>query len=99
MSILVWNCWGFANIEMIKYLFGLVKKYRLCIFLFEIKDKLGNLVKFVKKWRFDNFEMVEAKRKARGLLWLWKDEIDVEVVWKIENVVSTVVKGIDKQES
>lgn len=46
---------------------------------------------------FARWEVVEAKGKSIGLLWLWKEEVELEVKWKNGNVMRYLVKDFNEQ--
>lgn len=79
MSVLAWNCRGLGNSNTLNYLSGLVKKYKpSCVFLSETKGGMG--VDWVaRKLGFEKWKRVEANGRSGGIIWLWKEEIDLEV--------------------
>lgn len=100
MSLLSWNCRGLGRASAINYLRSLLKTNNpQCLFLSETK---GNLLKFKslhKKLGFDFAEIVDAKGTAGGLIFLWKQEIDVSIVWKSFDTFCCTVKNREGKET
>lgn len=65
---------------------------------YETKERLGRIEKVAKKLGFDHFDVVEAREQSGGLLWLWKVEVELEIVWKSTNIFCCTVKDHNKQD-
>lgn len=52
----------------------------------------------VRKLGFDKWERVEANKSSGGLLCLWKDEVEIVVEWKLDNLICSTVKDFNKKD-
>lgn len=84
---------------MVDYLCGLVKNFRpTCVLLSETKGTVERIEKLAKRLDFECWEVVEARGRSRGLIWLWHKEVDIHVVWTSDNVICCTVKNTNKQD-
>lgn len=99
MQILAWNCRGLGNKDTVNFLIRLIKTHTpSCGLLSETKGNMEQIERVVKKLGFDHAEIVKARGKSGGLLWLWNGEVDIDVAWKTDNVVCCTIHNCNNQD-
>ena len=92
MKLISLNCQGLGRIEALNYLLGLVRKYNPhCIFLSETKGGNYKFKSINRILGFNNIEIVESNGAARCLIFLWKEEVNIFILWKSDNVISCMM--------
>lgn len=88
LRIIYWNCRGLGNADTVRAVRCLCQaNHPNCLFLMETK---GNGVKFKRLghklgFHYENF--VDAKGTTGGLALFWKNDCDLEVVWKSDQMI------------
>lgn len=76
----------------------MVKKLKLsCVFLSETKGGVG-VDRVARKLGFEKWEGVEANGRSGSLIWLWKEEIEIKIEWKLENVICSTIKDYNQKD-
>ncbi|KAF3449229.1 hypothetical protein FNV43_RR09957 [Rhamnella rubrinervis] len=77
-----------ARAKVFNYLRAQVKKYRpSCIFLSETKSSEERMVRFCRRLGFEHCEVSAAKGFVGGIILMWRNEVNLKVVWKSDRVI------------
>ena len=81
MKIIVWNCQGLGAARAVHELTNLVKiNHPKLLFLTETKRN-SNEMKWLKyRWGFEGCFTVDCQGRARGLVLLWDEEVNVRIL-------------------
>ncbi|XP_042980139.1 uncharacterized protein LOC122310310 [Carya illinoinensis] len=92
MKILSWNCRGLGNPWTVQDLHHLVKEKRPdIVFLIETKLMAKNFEGIKRRMAWDGCFVVEAIGRSGGLVLLWKDEEEVDIVNFSQHHISAYV--------
>jgi len=92
MNYRSWNCHGLRQIRAIPELTELMKKYGpTIIFLMETKAKNDVLKRLCSKLQFDNFFIVPRINTSGGLVFYYKNEVDLHVLNSSPTYIDAVV--------
>lgn len=80
---MLWNYRGLANKGTIFTVRRLINKHQPhCILLIETKGNVQRLEPICRKLGYQNIERADARGTTSGLLLMWNDEIQMELIWK-----------------
>ncbi|XP_042939392.1 uncharacterized protein LOC122274417 [Carya illinoinensis] len=95
MSCLSWNCRGLGNPRTVNKLHLMVQnKSPKFVFLMETKSNRTKVEAVKRRLQFDNSFVVNSRGTSGGLAFLWKDDMEAEVVSYTQNHISLIVKGM-----
>lgn len=101
MICLVWNCHGLGRPAKIQSLRGYIRSHRPAI-IFISKVKFSNFDcanHLALSLHFSKFHFVLSRGNSGGLLLLWKEEFNIEMVASIDSLINYVVLGDESAQS
>lgn len=97
LKILSWNCRGLGKTDTVNFLRCLVKFHcPNCDFLIETKCGAEQMERVARMLGFNNFEIVEARGTAGGLILMWTDDVNIEMEWKSDRIIGCDILDYDR---
>lgn len=88
LGLLFWNLQGLGDNDIVQAFQNLMQKWDChCVFLMDTKGSKDRMGKLFRSLGFSNFEIIDARGLAGGLLLMRRADVDLSVIWSIDQVI------------